>query len=212
MNKFWQIIISLAVAVVVLAAVFYGLNILKDVGPKEDMEEENTESEASGDVVLKTSMGDIVLELFDEEVPRTAGNFRTLAGQSFYDGTKFHRVIEGFMIQGGDPKSKDDSLKDEWGTGGPGYQLDDEFAEGLSNVRGTISMANSGPDTNGSQFFINVADNLGLDFDKEPLSSGHSVFGRVVSGMDVIDAVVSVDTEGPDRPVNDVVIEKVVVN
>jgi peptidylprolyl isomerase len=146
-------------------------------------------------------------------MPITAGNFLTLAEEGFYDDTKFHRVISNFMNQGGDPLTKDDLATDRWGTGGPGYAIADEHVAGenLTNTRGSISMANSGPNSGGSQFFINVVDNSFLDFDKEPLSSKHPVFGRVVSGMDIVDAINAVQTEGPDRPVEPVVIEKITV-
>ena len=127
---------------------------------------------------IKTSMGNIELELFIEKAPITVGNFLVLAKADFYDNVKFHRVIPGFMIQSGDPKTKDDALAADWGSGGPGYTIEDEFAEGLSNLRGTLSMANTGiPNSGGSQWFINVADNTFLDFDKQPASAKHPVFG-----------------------------------
>jgi peptidylprolyl isomerase len=162
-------------------------------------------------VVLRTNLGDITLELFTEKMPITTGNFLTLAGEGFFNGTKFHRVIEGFMIQGGDPNSRGADTA-SYGRGGPGYTIEDEFAEGLSNVTGTISMANTGrPDSGGSQFFINVADNTGLDFDKEPLTSKHPVFGMVVEGMDVVNAIQSVPTGAGDIPREPVVIEEVLI-
>ncbi len=163
-------------------------------------------------VRLSTSAGDIVLELYTGQTPITAGNFIELAKKGYYDGTKFHRVIEGFMLQGGDPQTKDDTLMARWGTGGPGYTIEDEFVSGLSNVRGTISMANTGaPKTGGSQFFINLVDNTGLDFDKPPAQSRHPVFGRVIEGMDVVDEIGSVATDERDRPIEPVVIQKVTV-
>ena len=115
------------------------------------------------------------------------------------------------MIQGGDPLTKDDSQESLWGTGGPGYAIEDEFVkdEELTNATGTISMANSGPNSGGSQFFINVANNSFLDFDKEPLSSKHPVFGKVVSGMDVVEKISKVETGLGDRPTTPVVIKKV---
>lgn len=152
-------------------------------------------------VTLTTTKGDIVLDLYTEQVPTTAGNFIKLAQDGFYDGVRFHRVIEGFMIQSGDPLSKDDSLQAQWGTGGPGYQFEDEFVEGLSNVPGTISMANAGPGTNGSQFFINTAANTFLD-------GKHSVFGAVVEGMDVVSAIETTETLPGDRPVEPITITK----
>lgn len=158
---------------------------------------------------LKTSMGDIAIELFMDKAPITAGNFLKLAKEDFYDGVAFHRVIPDFMIQGGDPLSKDDDPAND-GTGGPGYFIEDEFYQGSSNVRGAISMANAGPGTGGSQFFINIADNTFLDYDKEPLSSKHAVFGQVTSGMDVVDAISKVSRDPRDRPNKPVVIEDVV--
>jgi len=168
-------------------------------------------------LVMDTNFGSINVELYMDKSPITAGNFKKLVEEGFYDGTRFHRVIDGFMIQGGDPLSKDENLKDEWGTGGPGYAIDDEFIDGLSNVRGTIAMANSGPNTGGSQFFINLVDNLNLDWDKGDPRSKHPVFGRVISGMDVVDKIAKVKTDGPmqlgghDRPLEDVVIEKMTI-
>lgn len=166
--------------------------------------------------VLETSLGTIQIELFTEQMPVTTKNFIELAEKKFYDGTRFHRVIgpakappNGFMIQGGDPWSKDSAQKVLWGTGGPGYEIKDEFAEGLSNVRGTIAMANHGPNTGGSQFFINLQDNSYLDFDKQPLTSQHPVFGKVVKGMDVVDKIAKVKTDSENRPLEDVVVEKV---
>lgn len=168
-----------------------------------------TLSQGTADIILKTTKGDIGIDLFEEQMPITAGNFLKLAREGFYTGTKFHRVIAGFMIQGGDPNSKGDDAS-AYGTGGPGYTIEDEFVAGLSNVRGTLSMANTGtPKSGGSQFFINVADNTGLDFDKPPASSRHPVFGQVVSGMDVIDAIVGSSVGPNDLPLEPIVIESV---
>jgi len=162
--------------------------------------------------VLETSAGVIELELFADTMPITAGNFRKLVEEGFYNGTKFHRVIDGFMIQGGDPNTKTDEVM-RYGTGGPGYAIPDEHIEGdlLTNVRGTISMANSGPNSGGSQFFINLVDNTNLDFNKPPLSSKHPVFGRVVSGMEVVDAIGKVEVNGNDLPLEDVMITSVTI-
>lgn len=162
--------------------------------------------------VLTTNKGVIEIELYDDAMPITAGNFAKLAKEGFYNGTKFHRVIDGFMIQGGDPNTKtDETLK--YGIGGPGYSIPDEFVKGdkLSNVRGSIAMANSGPNTGGSQFFIDLVDNTNLDFDKPPLTSQHPVFGRVVKGMDIVDAIAKVETNQNNLPLENVVIESVVV-
>ncbi len=125
-------------------------------------------------VVLHTTMGDITIRLYDD-MPVTAGNFEKLVRSGFYDGTLFHRVIDGFMIQGGDPTGT--------GSGGPGYTIPDEFVKGHSNVRGTVAMANTGrPNTGGSQFFINLVDNTYLDWDDPRTPSAHPVFGEVVGG------------------------------
>lgn len=161
---------------------------------------------------VTTNYGVIEIELFDDAMPITAGNFMNLARDDFYNGTKFHRVIEGFMVQGGDPNTKTAETL-TYGRGGPGYAIPDEHIAGdkLTNVRGTISMANSGPDTGGSQFFINLVDNTNLDFDKPPLQSKHPVFGQVVSGMDVIDTIGGVATGPTNLPLEDVVIESVVI-
>ncbi|HQD24328.1 MAG TPA: peptidylprolyl isomerase [Methanoculleus sp.] len=143
-------------------------------------------------VVLHTTMGDITIRLYDG-MPVTAGNFEKLVRSGFYDGTVFHRVIDGFMIQGGDPTGT--------GSGGPGYTIPDEFVKGHSNVRGTVAMANTGrPNTGGSQFFINLVDNTYLDWDDPRTPSAHPVFGEVVGGMDVVDRIGKVKTDSADRP------------
>ena len=162
---------------------------------------------------FNTNKGVIKIELFEDQMPITTGNFIKLAEEGFYNETKFHRVIDGFMIQGGDPNTKGDEIP-TYGTGDPGYKIQDEFVEGelLSNTRGTISMANTGqPNSGGSQFFINTVDNLALDFNKEPFTSKHPVFGRVIEGMDVVDAISSVETGARDLPVDPVIIESITV-
>ncbi len=181
-----------------------------DEKTNKDKQDKQTESMAN-QIVVKTNKGDFTIELFLEESPITAGNFKKLAEEGFYNGTRFHRVIANFMIQGGDPQSKDLALQDRWGTGGPGYAIEDEFIEGLSNVRGTLSMANSGPQSGGSQFFINVVDNTNLDWDKEPAQSKHPVFGKIVDGMDVVDAIVNSPTGDADRPLEEIIITEMVV-
>ncbi len=169
-------------------------------------------NEANPIAVLDTNQGVIKIELFKDTMPITAGNFEKLIKEGFYDGIKFHRVIDGFMIQGGDPNSKTDN-KDTYGTGGPGYTIKDEFVAGpyLTNVRGTISMANAGPESGGSQFFINLEDNEALDYDKLPQTSKHPVFGRVIEGMDVVDKIGRVATDARDLPLDPVVITKAAV-
>lgn len=154
-------------------------------------------------VTLQTTMGDIVIRMYDN-MPITAGNFVKLASEGFYDGLIFHRVIQDFMIQGGCPKGN--------GTGGPGYTIKDEFVSGHSNVRGTISMANAGPNTGGSQFFINMVNNVYLDWDNRTTPYAHPVFGEVIQGMDVVDKIGSTKTDMRDKPVKDIVITKAVVS
>jgi peptidyl-prolyl cis-trans isomerase B (cyclophilin B) len=143
---------------------------------------------------MHTNHGAIAIELFSDDAPKTVANFEKLAGDGFYDGVIFHRVIPDFMIQGGDPTGT--------GSGGPGYKFEDEFND-QKVVRGALAMANSGPNTNGSQFFIVTADACPW------LDGKHTVFGRVTDGMDVVDTISGLDTDGRDRPRDDVVIERV---
>ena len=143
---------------------------------------------------LHTNHGAIAIELFDDDAPKTVGNFLKLAGDGFYDGVVFHRVIPDFMIQGGDPTGT--------GAGGPGYQFEDEFND-RKVVRGALAMANAGPNTNGSQFFIVTTEAASW------LDGKHTVFGRVTDGMDVVDAISALETDARDRPRSDVVIERV---
>mgnify|MGYP001360385496 CR=1 FL=1 len=145
-------------------------------------------------VKLETNQGDIIIELYSD-MPITSGNFEKLVGEGFYDGIIFHRIIDGFMIQGGDPQGT--------GMGGPGYAIKDEFSHkgGNKNNRGTISMANSGPNSGGSQFFINLVDNNFLD-DKHP------AFGNVVEGMDVVDKISKLQKDSSDKPLEEVKIIK----
>ena len=143
---------------------------------------------------MRTSEGPIKLELFEEDAPQTVGNFKKLASDGFYDGVIFHRVIKDFMIQGGDPTGT--------GSGGPGYTFEDEFNQHKVE-RGALAMANAGPNTNGSQFFI-------VTTDAAPWLDGkHTVFGKVTSGMDAVDKIEGTQIGGGDRPVGDVVIERV---
>ena len=143
---------------------------------------------------LHTNHGPIAVELFDEDAPKTVQNFRKLAGDGFYDGVIFHRVIKDFMIQGGDPTGT--------GTGGPGYTFEDEINDHKVE-RGALAMANAGPNTNGSQFFI-------VTTGAAPWLDGkHTVFGRVTSGMDAVDSIEGTATGARDKPVDDVVIERV---
>ena len=143
---------------------------------------------------LQTTEGAIAVELFDEDAPKTVANFKKLAGDGFYDGVVFHRIIKDFMIQGGDPTGT--------GSGGPGYQFEDEFNDHKVE-RGALAMANAGPNTNGSQFFIVTADACPW------LDGKHTVFGEVIDGMDVVDAIESVPTDGGDKPLEAQTIERV---
>lgn len=155
--------------------------------------------------VLKTSLGDIELKLDAANAPVAVGNFLKLASTGFYNNVKFHRVIKGFMIQAGDPNSRDDAQKSAWGTGGPGYTFPDELKGTETYPQGTLAMANAGPNTNGSQFFIVTASPAA------PLPASYTVFGSVVSGMDVALKIENVPTEPGDRPVDDVTIKGVQV-
>jgi peptidyl-prolyl cis-trans isomerase B (cyclophilin B) len=147
-----------------------------------------------GAAVLHTNHGPVELELYDEDAPKTVENFRKLAGDGFYDGVIFHRVIKDFMIQGGDPTGT--------GTGGPGYTFEDEFND-HKVVRGALAMANAGPNTNGSQFFIvTTAEAPWLD-------GKHTVFGSVTGGMAAVDSIESTETDARDKPVADAMIERV---
>ncbi len=147
--------------------------------------------------LFETSMGNFRIELYEDKAPNTAHNFMSLATKGFYDGLVFHRVIDGFMIQGGDPKGD--------GTGGPGYVIKDEFHSALRHsTEGIVSMANAGPNTGGSQFFITLAPTPWLD-------NKHAIFGKVIEGMDVVRAIGKVKTNASDRPVEPVTIKKVTV-
>ena len=149
-------------------------------------------------VLLETNQGEIKIELYSKDMPITTGNFQKLVEQGFYDGVIFHRIIDGFMLQGGDPTGT--------GRGGPGYTIKDEFAESEidDNNRGTLSMANAGPNTGGSQFFINLVNNNFLD-------GKHPVFGKVIEGMDIVDKIAKVQTDSQDKPLEDVKIIKATI-
>jgi len=152
-------------------------------------------------VTIQTTKGTIVFETYDADAPKTVANFITLANKGFYNGLIFHRVISGFMIQGGDPTGT--------GTGGPGYQFADELNPDTVSykagyVRGTVAMANAGPDTNGSQFFIMHKDT--------PLPHNYTIFGKVISGMDAVDAIAATPTGAGDRPITNMVMKTVTVS
>ena len=146
---------------------------------------------------MTTTEGDIVLELFDEDAPKTVANFKQLSGQGFYDGLIFHRIIKDFMIQGGCPLGT--------GTGGPGYKFADEFSPKLRHTKpGILSMANAGPNTNGSQFFVTLAATPWLD-------NKHTIFGEVTEGYDVVEKISKVPRGAQDRPVKEVRVNSVTI-
>ena len=166
--------------------------------PEKDLQKgsvQDTETVA----VITTNHGEIVVRFFEEEAPKTVENFIGLAKKEYYNGIIFHRVIDGFMLQGGDPTGTGMGGESFWGG-----KFDDEFSSDAKNNRGSLSMANAGAGTNGSQFFINTANNNFLD-------NRHSVFGEVISGMDIVDTISKVETNGADKPVTDVVMETVEV-
>ena len=228
MNKAVSIFIGILIVVILAAVVLWVGNrsdyedILEEEDLLEDGERADHESVPEEDLVqeseevfandqeeinmnqkatLKTTKGDIVLEFYPELAPNAVRNFQSLAEQGFYEGVIFHRVIENFMIQGGDPTGT--------GRGGPGYTFDDEFDPGSEiakqgYTRGTLAMANSGPNTNGSQFFI-----MHKDY---PLPYQYTIFGRVTEGMDVVDAIATTNTDSGDRPLEDIVINEVVLS
>lgn len=174
-------------------------------------QEENTNSmntnSLSGDTAktpatIKTNMGDITLEFYVKDAPKTVNNFIKLSKEKFYDGTRFHRIIDDFMIQGGDPLSKDSSKKQLWGTGGPGYEFEDEI-NSHKLVRGSLAMANSGPNTNGSQFFIVTKESTPW------LDGKHTNFGYVTDGMDVVEKIGKAKTDERDRPQEDIIIQSI---
>ena len=146
---------------------------------------------------MKTSQGDITIELFDDDAPKTVQNFKDLAGKGFYDGLSFHRIIKDFMIQGGDPQGN--------GTGGPGYTFEDEINQ-HKIVRGALAMANAGPNTNGSQFFLVTTESAPW------LDGKHTVFGQVTDGLDVLDKLEALPTDARDKPQGDATIQSVTVS
>ncbi len=148
-------------------------------------------------ITMHTTSGDIGVELFDEDAPKTVGNFLELVRKGYYDGLTFHRVIPDFMIQGGCPRGD--------GTGGPGYEFEDEPND-RRLVRGALAMANRGPDTNGSQFFVVTADECSW------LDGKHTVFGQVTAGMDVVDEISNVDRDSRDRPLTAVTTDRITID
>jgi peptidyl-prolyl cis-trans isomerase A (cyclophilin A) len=169
----------------------------KPVEPPAEGQKQAEPAKKNSVAKFETSKGVFLVELFEDKAPITAGNFINLINKKFYDGLIFHRVIDGFMIQGGDPKGT--------GSGGPGYTIKDEFHPDLKHTgAGILSMANAGPNTGGSQFFITLAATPWLD-------NRHAIFGKVIEGLDVVQAIGKVKTGPMDRPVEEVVIKKITI-
>jgi cyclophilin family peptidyl-prolyl cis-trans isomerase len=172
-------------------------NSSSQAAPPADNAQQQAVTKKNSVAKFETSKGDFKIELAEDKAPVTTKNFIDLVNKKFYDGLVFHRVIDGFMIQGGDPKGN--------GTGGSGYNIKDEFNPDLKhNAAGIISMANAGPNTGGSQFFITLAPTPWLD-------NKHAVFGKVIAGIDVVQAIGKVKTGANDKPVEDVVIKKITI-
>jgi len=179
--------------IIFLVIIFIGLKIMENTA-------NNMEDSEKTKVLLETNQGNIIIELYDNS-PVTTNNFKSLVEKGTYEGVIFHRVIKDFMIQGGDPTGT--------GMGDPSIpEIKDEYIEGNSNLKYTIAMANRGPDTGSSQFFINLAENTFLDWNQAPLQSKHPVFGKVIEGTDVVDKIANVQTGPDDKPIEDVVIVK----
>jgi len=174
-------------------------NAVKNIN--SNMQNSDIKNLANQTAVLKTNFGDIALELFSADAPKTVENFIKLSKSGFYSGTKFHRVIKGFMIQGGDPNSKDDDWSDD-GMSGPGYKFEDEI-NSHKLVRGTLAMANAGANTNGSQFFVITAESTPW------LDGKHTAFGKVLSGLDIVDKIESVKVNENDHPMDDVIVNDI---
>ncbi len=189
---------ALIIVLAIMAIVATALTIFALAGKKTNQTNEMENSKHM--VTLETSLGNIKIETYDGDAPKAAENFVKLAREGFYDNVIFHRVIDGFMIQGGDPTGT--------GRGGPGYEFEDELNPETESykrgyVKGAVAMANAGPNTNGSQFFILVAD--------YPLPHDYTIFGRVIEGQEVADAIAKVQTDAGDRPIEDVIISKATV-
>ncbi|MFH1088640.1 MAG: peptidylprolyl isomerase [Patescibacteria group bacterium] len=204
----WPVVAVILVVVLVLLTpktIMWVRSMSKITGPFGEITREDLNK--SNFATLVTTEGDIKIDLFNQIAPNTVANFVVLANQDFYDGVLFHRVIDDFMIQTGDPLSKDDDPAND-GTGGPGYTFADEITtESAKLVRGVVAMANSGPDTNGSQFFI-------ITKESTPWLDGlHTPFGSIVYGMDVIDKVSKTKTDTTnDRPIGDIIIKDIIIS
>jgi len=200
MNNYNKGISGALIVVIIAVIVLLGIAGIYYYNQTKNNSTNSTVKNMSHMVTIKTNLGDITFQTYDTDAPNTVKNFITLAEKGFYDGVIFHRVIDGFMIQGGDPTGT--------GMGGPGYKFDDELNPQTESYKqgykkGVVAMANSGPNTNGSQFFIMVAD--------RPLPNLYTIFGSVVSGQDVADAISKVQTDAGDKPVSQVTMEKVTV-
>jgi len=199
-TSFFLLVIVVIAAVAILG---YFFNSFSKDGETKIRDDLASKTLFAKEAIIKTTFGNITIELFSDKAPTTVSNFVKLAEEGFYDGTLFHRVIKDFMIQGGDPLSKES----DWslhGTGGPGYSFKDEIND-EKIVRGVIAMANSGPNTNGSQFFIVTAE-------KTPWLDGkHTVFGKVINGIDVVSKIETIETDKNDHPLRDAIIKSVVV-
>lgn len=202
-SKIVYVVIIAIVAILVIGGFYYYSANQQQTSKTNSLNNSNnsTIKNMSHIITIKTNMGDISFETYDADAPNTVKNFITLAEKGFYNGVIFHRVIPGFMIQGGDPTGN--------GTGDPGYQFADELNPNTDSykagyLKGVVAMANAGPNTNGSQFFIMVAD--------YPLPNSYTIFGKVVSGQDVADAISKVQTGQNDKPVSKVIMEQVTVS
>ena len=200
-NKSLVKIVSVAIIIIFSLVAYYALRPKKESEPLPSPVLTPTEQPINMHVVkLVTNMGEIRIQTYDDDAPKTVESFLALIGKGFYTNLTFHRVISGFMIQGGDPNGN--------GTGGPGYKFDDELNPGTESYKagykkGVVAMANSGPNTNGSQFFIMLEDN--------PLPHNYTIFGKVIEGQDVVDKIGQVQTNEDDKPLTPVVMESVAV-
>lgn len=215
MKDLKYILIGVLLLVIIMAyfSFFTGGTQVKNENKQPIIENKNTQSDNSNTkinknmtITMKTNMGDIEIKLNSERTPNTVANFVKLAEARFYNGTRFHRVIKDFMIQGGDPLSKDVTKKNYWGTGGPDYKFADEFLADDNMVEGDLAMANSGPNTNGSQFFIVTATATPW------LNGKHTIFGKVTKGMDIVKKIEDTKVDGGDKPLTDMIVNSVSIN
>jgi cyclophilin family peptidyl-prolyl cis-trans isomerase len=194
---------NLYISIIILIIFGLAFWLLKDNNiENKNMSEEKVVEQEIINVTMNTNLGEIKLEMYPSEAPKTVESFVKLSKDGFYNGTKFHRIINDFMIQGGDPLSKEEENRQYWGTGGPGYSFEDE-PNNVDLVKGVIAMANSGPNTNGSQFFIITAEETPW------LQGKHTGFGKVISGMDIIEKIENTEVGPTDQPLEDIVLESV---